>query len=191
MIPVINTDTGENIKLPPVLIEDTRNQPGKHENVRQFAEMVGIRIVRTKLVCGDYSLPTNQSVCIDTKQDLNEVYSNLVQSHDRFARECDLAQQLGIRLAILVEDDEVERLEDVHKWSNPRFRRYMMLKAGHAKGRFMGTKLPAKAPVDSKRLQKMMETFAEHHGCEWQFCRKSETGLRICEILMGGNVDGH
>jgi hypothetical protein len=177
--------------LPTILIEDTRNQPGKHRNIHYFAELNGIRIVRTKLVCGDYSLPTDQSVCIDTKQDLNEVYSNLVQSHDRFARECDLAKQLGIHLIVLVEDDEVDCLGNVHKWSNPRYKRYMMLKAGHKAGRFTGTKLPPKPPVDSKRLEQMMKTFAEHHGCEWQFCRKTETGLRICEILMGENADGH
>lgn len=186
MIPVFNTDTGQEINLPPVLLEDTRNQPGKHGNIKAFCDLVGVRVVRTKIVVGDYTLPTNQSICIDTKQDLNEVYSNLVQSHDRFARECDLAQQLGIHLIVLVEDDEVDCLDDVHKWSNPRYKRYMMLKAGHKAGRFMGTKLPPKPPVDSKRLEQMMKTFAEHHGCEWQFCRKSETGLKICEILMGG-----
>lgn len=172
--------------LPKVLIEDTRNQPGKHGNIHAFCDLNGIRIVRTKLVCGDYSLPTDQSVCIDTKQDMGEVYNNLVQSHDRFARECDLAHQLGIHLIVLVEDDEVHALDDVHTWSNPRYRRYMILKAGHDAGRWLGTKLPPKPPLDSKRLEQMMKTFAEHHGCEWRFCRKSETGLRICEILTGG-----
>lgn len=182
----INTDTGQRIPLPPVILEDSRNQPGKHENIRKFCEMCGVRVVRTKLVVGDYTLPTNQSICIDTKQNLNEVYSNLVQSHDRFARECDLAQQLGIHLIILVEDDEVSSLDEVHKWSNPRYKRYMMIKAMHSTGRVLGTKLPPKAPVSSQRLQKMMETFAEHHGCEWIFCRKAQTGAEICRILMGG-----
>ena len=186
MMPVYNTDTGQEIKLPPVLLEDTRNQPGKHGNIKSFCDLVGIRIVRTKIVVGDYTLPTNQSICIDTKQDLNEVYSNLVQAHDRFARECDMAVELGIKLVVLVEDDEIDSVENVHRWSNPRYKRYMFLKTGHEHGRFLGTKLPDRAPIDSPRLQKMMETFAEHHGCEWQFSRKSETGLRICEILMGG-----
>jgi len=188
MIPVINTDTGQEIQLPPVILEDTRNQSGKHENIHRFCSIVGVRIVRTKIVCGDYTLPTNQSVCIDTKQDLNEVYSNLVQSHDRFARECDLAREIGIKLVVLVEDDDVRSLDEVHKWKNPRWQRYMMLKSGHKKGRYMGTKLPPKPPVDSPRLERMMKTFAEHHGCEWQFCRKSETGFRICEILTGGKA---
>ena len=169
-----------------ILCEDTRNQIGKHKNIHDYCSEHGIRIVRTKLVCGDYTLPTNQSICIDTKQDLGEVYNNLVQSHDRFARECDMAAQLGIHLVILIEDDEVDCLENVHKWSNPRMKRYMRLKVMHENGRFLGTKLPPKPPVSSKRLQTMMETFAEHHGCEWRFCRKAQTGAEICRILMGG-----
>lgn len=168
------------------ILEDSRNQIGKHINIHDYCEENGIRIVRTKLICGDYTLPTNQSICIDTKQDLGEVYNNLVQSHDRFARECDMAAQLGIHLIILVEDDEVDSLENVHKWSNPRMKRYMRLKVMHENGRFLGTKLPPKPPVSSKRLQQMMETFADHHGCEWMFCRKEQTGMKICEILTGG-----
>ena len=166
-------------------LEDSRNQVGKHKNIHDYCAEHGIRIVRTKLVCGDYTLPTNQSICIDTKQDLQEVYNNLVQSHDRFARECDMARELGIHLIVLVEDDEVDSLENVHTWSNPRMQRYKRLKVMHQNGRFCGTKLPDKPPVSSQRLQTMMETFAEHHGCEWMFCRKAETGARICEILMG------
>ena len=173
------------MEYPKIILEDTRNQPGKHENIHAFCAENGIRIVRTKIVVGDYSLPTSQETIIDTKQDLGEVYNNLVQSHDRFARECDMAAQLGIHLVILVEDDEVDCLENVHKWSNPRMKRYMRLKVMHENGRFLGTKLPDKPPVSSKRLQTMMETFADHHGCEWMFCRKAQTGAKICEILMG------
>ena len=174
---------------PSVLIEDTRNQPGKHKNIHNFAEQNGIRIVRSKLTVGDYSLPTDQKICIDTKYGLAEVYGNMVQEHERFKRECDLAQQLGIRLVVLVEESGIESIDDVRHWKNPRYERYMMLKAAHKHGRFMGTKLPPKAPIDSQRLERMMKTFAEHHGIEWRFCLKSETGLRICEILMGGQND--
>lgn len=173
------------MELPKVLAEDTRQQPGKHSNVHTFADLNGIRIVRTKLVCGDYTLPTNQSVCIDTKQGLSEVYSNLVQDHERFRRECVLAQELGIRLVVLVEEPGIEGIDHVKEWRNPRYERYMMLKEAHKHGRYLGTKLPPKAPLTSLRLQIMMQTMSEKYGVEWQFCRKSETGLRICEILMG------
>lgn len=171
---------------PNVLIEDTRQLPGKHKNIHKYCELNGIRIVRTKLVVGDYSLPTTQEICVDTKYGLQEVYGNLVQDHERFRRECILARELGIRLVVLVEQDGIEDISHVHEWKNPRYERYMFLKEAHEHGRYMGTKLPPKAPIDSERLQTMMQTMTEKYGVEWQFCRKSETGLRICEILMGG-----
>ena len=167
------------------IVEDTRNQPGKHENIRRYCEANGIRIVRSKLIVGDYSLPTNNSVCVDTKYGLAEVYNNMVQEHDRFRRECDLAHELGIRLVILVEQDGIQTVDDVHTWVNPRYERYMMLKNGQKYGRFMGTKLPDRKPIDSPRLERMMKTFAEHHHCEWRFCAKEDTGRVLMEILNG------
>lgn len=174
------------MELPKTILEDSRNQAGKHLNIHNYCGEQGIRIVRTKLVCGDYTLPTDQSICIDTKQGMQEVYGNMVQAHDRFRRECDLARELGIHLVILVEDNEVESIDTVHLWENPRVRRYLILEEGHKVGRFLGTKLPDRKPIDSERLERMMKTFAEHHGCEWRFCRKEDTGRTVCEILMGG-----
>ena len=171
--------------MPDIIIEDTRNQPGKHKNIHAYCARNGIRIVRSKLVVGDYSLPTDQSVCVDTKYGLQEVYNNMVQEHDRFRRECDLAHELGIRLVILVEQDGIQTVDDVHKWVNPRYERYMAILIGHQHGRYMGTKLPPRRPIDSPRLQQMMKTFAEHHHCEWRFCRKEDTGRVLMEILCG------
>lgn len=171
--------------LPNIIIEDTRNQPGKHKNIHAYCEKNDIRIVRSKLVVGDYSLPTSQEVCVDTKYGLQEVYGNMVQEHDRFRRECDLAHELGIRLVILVEEPGIQTIDDVHTWKNPRYERYMMILIGHQHGRFMGTKLPPRKPIDSPRLEQMMKTFAAHHHCEWRFCDKSRTGETLMEILNG------
>ena len=132
-------------------------------------------------------MPTNQSVCVDTKYGLAEVYNNMVQEHDRFRRECDLAHELGIRLVILVEQNGIQTVDDVHTWVNPRYERYMMLKNGQKFGRFMGTKLPDRKPIDSPRLERMMKTFAEHHHCEWRFCDKAHTGETLMNILCGGD----
>lgn len=175
------------METPKILIEDTRNQPGKHKNIHAFCARNGIRIVRTKIVVGDYTLPTTQEVCVDTKYGMQEVYSNMVQAHDRFARECDLAHELGIRLVILVEEEGIASVEDVHTWVNPRYERYMRLLIGHQHGRYLGTKLPPRKPIDSPRLEKMMITFAEHHHCEWRFCGKDRTGTVLMQILMGDN----
>lgn len=171
------------------ICEDSRNQVGKHKNIRDYCIEHGIRIVRTKLICGDYTLPTNQSICVDTKYGLQEVYGNLVQDHERFRRECILAKELGIRLIVLVEQGEIADLSHVHDWHNPRYERYMYIKAAHENGKMLRTKLPPKAPIDSERLQNMMQTMSEKYGVEWMFCDKADTGRVLCEILTGENND--
>jgi len=51
-----------------IILEDTRQQTGKHDAKHDYFEKHGIEIRRTKLYVGDYTLPTNQSVCVDTKK---------------------------------------------------------------------------------------------------------------------------
>lgn len=198
------------MEYPKIIVEDTLQKVGYHENVSAFCSERGIRLIRSRLVCGDYitlDIPPNvedvdawlaslvpnlqlrsTGICVDTKYGLGEVYNNLVLDHDRVARECDRAVEHKWKLVFLIEDENIESVDEVHKWVNPRYQlwatRYERIKKGHQIGKYMGTKLP-KPPVSAERLQKMMETFAEHHGCEWRFCRKAQTGAEICRILMG------
>lgn len=172
---------------PTAILEDTRNQPGKHKNVHKFCADNSIRIVRTKILVGDYALPTSQAVCVDTKYGLQEVYGNLVQDHERFRRECVLANEIGIRLIVLVEENGIGALENVGAWKNPRYERYVFLKMAHEQGRYLGTKLPARAPIDSTRLQRMMETMSDKYGVEWMFCDKNKTGETLLHILSRGD----
>ena len=60
-----------------IILEDTRNQVGKHDKKNEYFRQNGIEIRRTKLYCGDYTLPTDQSVCIDTKKDIQELIGNM------------------------------------------------------------------------------------------------------------------
>ena len=169
-----------------ILLEDSRQQVGKHDKKHKWFAEHGIEIRRTKLWKGDYTLPTDQSICIDTKKDLQEVLSNLTEQHDRFAREADEAAEAGIRLIILVENDGGEvkkgsgiynpvitRIEDVHKWKNPRL---FIMKNGKQK---------YPKATRGAVLQKMLMSFAEHHNCEFQFCHSRDSARRIVEILTG------
>ena len=45
-----------------VLLEDTRQQIGKHENVRRYCERHGIEIIRQSLLVGDYMLTGPESM---------------------------------------------------------------------------------------------------------------------------------
>lgn len=52
---------------------------------------------------GDYILANDGSVAVDTKQDVRELAMDVYQEHERFRRECERAQDAGIKLVVLVE----------------------------------------------------------------------------------------
>jgi hypothetical protein len=60
-----------------IILEDTRQQEKKHESKHEYFRSVGIHYNRTALYCGDYTLPANQSVCIDTKKDIAELIGDI------------------------------------------------------------------------------------------------------------------
>ena len=80
-----------------IVLEDTRNKPDKNAHIRQQLEDLGYKVERTKLWIGDYTFPTNQSICIDTKKDMNEIEGNLIHDHERFKAECIRAKEAGIK----------------------------------------------------------------------------------------------
>lgn len=166
-----------------ILLEDTRNPIGKHRNIHEWAELEGVDIIRTKLLVGDYTLPTDQGLCVDTKYGLQEVYSNLVQQHERFRAECDLANEAGIRLVILVEEPWIGGLEAVAGWKNPRRERWFRVHAAHKAGKLLKLSIPKAPPIPSDRLAQMMGAMTERHGVEWVFCDPAETGRTLWGLL--------
>ena len=166
-----------------VLLEDTRNPVEKHKNVHEWAEREGVTIIRTKLLVGDYTLPTDQRIIIDTKKDMQEVYGDIVQDHDRFHDELDLAMKAGVKLIVLVEEGDIEELSGVVHWKNPRRERWFKINAAQKAGKFKGVKLPKRPPVSSDQLFQQMQTMAERYQCEWRFCGKDRTGAVIWELL--------
>ena len=151
------------------LLEDTRNQIGKHKNIWAYCEQHGIRIVRVRLLVGDYMLAGagGGGVSVDTKASIAEIAQNCFQDHVRFRDECQQAQQCGIRLIVLIEEvPPGGRLED---WQSP-VDRY-----GRPKYKF-----------DPVKLKKVMETMTERYGVQFRFCDGRSTGRILMEILMGG-----
>ena len=151
------------------LIEDTRQQAKKHELKRAYFANHGINVIRSKLPVGDYALLTDLSTIIDTKKDLQEVIGNVTTGHKAFVSECEIAKQAGIRLIILIEQDDITCMNDVYQWYNPRLR------------------FSSKATT-GRTLGKIMHGMQVRHGVEWMFCKRAETGKRILELL-GVNTD--
>lgn len=171
-----------------IIMADTRQKNGSHDNIDAWLILHDIEIRRTKLYVGDYTLPANQSVCIDTKYGLQEVYGNLIQDHRRFTDECKAAFSAGIKLIVLVEESGISSVQDVANWKNPRITRWERLRDAHKRGKQMNKPLSQYPPVSSERLAKAMQTIEERYHIEWRFCDKADTARTICEIL-GIEVD--
>lgn len=173
-----------------VILEDTRQQDSKHMMKQKWFKQHGIIVRRCRLYVGDYTLASNQSICIDTKRNMQEICGNLTNDHARVAAEADRAKEAGIRLIYLIENDggEVKKnsgiynkvirdISEVHSWKNPRLF-------------IMGRNGKQKYPRATKgiTLQKIMMKFAEDHGCEFVFCRSSEAAEMIVRLLSDGRT---
>lgn len=167
-----------------IILEDSRQQDSKHDLKHKYFEEKGIEVRRTKLYCGDYTLPTNQSVCVDTKNDLIELCGNVCgKEHARFRRECERAQEAGIRLIILVENDRqqigktgiwnpaITKLEELSRWANPRL---FIKKSG---------KQAYPKAVRGVTLMKACMTMQKKYGVQFVFCTPEESGAKILELL--------
>ena len=150
------------------IIEDSRQQAGKHELKHSWWTINGDSILRCKLPFGDYALPP--AAAVDTKESMNEIAGNIggsAQEHKRFREELKLAKEYGCRLYVLVEnDDGIRCLEDVENWENPRLKY-------------------SRDAITGQRLFKAMRTMQERYGVTFLFCRPEESAQTINEILGG------
>lgn len=153
-----------------VIVEDSRNQIGKHKNINAYLKSVGVRVLRSKMIVGDYTLPADQRICIDTKKDMVELSQNIFQDHKRFKAECELAKDCGIHLVVLIEDNTVGSYDELLQWTNPQPNRSALTPNG-------------------ERCFKVMKAMEYTYGVEFQFCKKTDTGKRILQILTEG-ADG-
>lgn len=165
---------------------DTRQKLNKHHHIakEKYFESVGYKIVRSKCLVGDYCFPNNGSISVDTKQSIGELYQDLVQDHDRFKRECILAQECGIKLHVLVENKECFRkVEQIKLWKNPLMFAYLKRKNLAIKNH----EKPPKPPVSNIQLIKMMSTMEKEYGVEFHFCPIKDAGKMVLQLLNGNN----
>lgn len=148
------------------LVEDSRQQVGKHENKRKAFSEAGAKVIRSKLPFGDYALAPR--VAVDTKQDIKEIAMNMCGSareKSRFREECKLAQDSGCRLTILIEDERLQSSAEL-------IGRKVQLHTGRL--------------VDGTQLARAMAVTSERYGVEFRFCAPEQTGEIIMEILENG-----
>ena len=160
---------------------DSREQ--KNDHVTAYFEAVGVKYITSKMYVGDYQNLTDASICIDKKYGLQEVYSCLTSGYNRFAAECKRAKDAGIKLIVLIEENDITDVFQVESWKNPRIEKWNRINAQHKIGKALDVKIASEPPISSKRLQDRMTTLSKRTGVKWQFCRKEDTGKTILQIL--------
>lgn len=140
------------------IIEDTRNQIGKHKKLNAGLKNAEVSVLRSKIIVGDYTTPP--AVAVDTKAGFEELVTNFCsKDRNRVKREILKAQAIGTQLIFLVIDEKATCIEDAKKWKN----RY-----GKVKG---------------ETLYKTLDTFVKRYGVQFEFATPEESGKRIVELL--------
>lgn len=194
------------------LLEDKAQQANKHIKKNQYWLKNGVEVIRQPLPVGDYVLVNDKiqdvlnrkaargiepkkmdflgtyNICIDTKKDIQELVSDICgKQHERFRDECILAQNNGIQLIVLVENDyqsltkdgsivnkTIHSVDELHSWKNPRLFVYKNGKQMY--------------PTATKgiTLQKCCHTMNWKYGVRFEFCSSIEAGAKVLEILQKG-----
>lgn len=168
-----------------VLLQDFQLQYGKHSLKNKYFSEHGVEVRRTKLYVGDYTLPTDQSICVKIRSSIQELISDICgKSASSFRSECVRAQEVGIKLIILVENKPgyanqektvynglVRSVEDLNLWRNPRA--------------FIQNNGKQKYPTATtgEFLAAGCLDLCARYEVEFQFCTHAEAGERVLTLL--------
>ena len=152
---------------------DSREHKKERERIERQFDHLGVRYFTSKLYVGDYMSLDCPRVVIDRKKNLLELCSNVTWQHERFKAELLRAEEQGIKIIILCEHGgDIECLEDVYFWQNPRLDE-------HEKA------------IKGDKLFHCLNTIRYRYGVDFVFCTKSQTGQKIVELLGDGNGTRH
>lgn len=191
-----------------ILLEDQGQKLGQHTVKNNYWKGSGIEVTRCPLPVGDYVIANEQvvdvinrkakrgvalkkmdflgtyKVAVDTKKDMAELYADMFADHERFRDECILAQNNGIKLYVLVEnEDGIKTIDDVFKWNNPRLKRYNTIAYMHRQGKWQNVALPKRPPVPSPQMAKAMLSMQTKYGVEFVFTPPNRAGSKVIELL--------
>lgn len=151
---------------------DSREHKWELARIQRQLTAAGCQTIVSKLYVGDYQSLDNPRLVIDRKKDLLELCGNVCQQHERFQAELKRAINAGIKIIILIEHgQDIQSIEDVYFWDNPRLKKSPKATTGPA-------------------LYKSLLTIRDKYNVDFEFCTKSETGVRIMELLSNGKEKG-
>ena len=155
-----------------MLIIDSREKPKAITRILDYCQNNGIKYMTSKLIVGDYMMFNNPGIIVDRKQNVAELAKNCTSDKTRFLAEIQTAQNLGVELVILVEQDKyqdrgktvvIRDISDLLTWSNPY------------------------STIRGETIYRTLAYWTNKYPFRVEFCRKADTGKRIIEILEGQN----
>lgn len=198
------------------LVEDKAQKIDQHEMKNRWWKSQGIEVMRYPLPVGDYILADEKvrelikrkqkrnveikkmdfvgtyKVCVDTKKDIQELIGDICgKQHERFRDECMFAQNNGIKLYILVENNSIvinerkgiyspyiDSIDNLHRYVNPRLFIWR------------GGKQLYPTATKGITLKKACMTMTKKYGVEFMFCRPNQAAKKVIELLaMGNNIE--
>ena len=90
-----------------LIMVDTREKQRAIRKILKGFDERNIQYVSSKLYVGDYMSLDNTRLIIDRKQNLQELFGNVCQQHERFKRELLKAMEAGIQIIILIEHGQI------------------------------------------------------------------------------------
>ena len=151
---------------------DSREHKFELARIQKQLMRAGCKTIVSKLYVGDYQSLDNPRLVVDRKKDLRELCGNVCQQHERFKNELIRALEAGIQIIILCEHGaDVQSLEDVYFWDNPRLKKSPKATSGES-------------------LYRSLCTIRDRYNVRFEFCTKRETGKRIMELLSNGKEEG-
>jgi len=153
------------------ILYDTREKEKKIAPLLERLQILGASTTRIKLDTGDYvnaeHIHREHYVVVDRKGGgLNEVALNLFQDRQRFTNEILRARREGIMLVVLIEEEHISYIDEVHKWTPPL--------SCYAKRRLNGITL-------QKRMLKFSRLYSD--CMRFEFVTKEQMANRIYELL--------
>lgn len=104
------------------ILEDTRQQEKKHENKHKYFREHGVLWRRVALDCGDYALPNDRSVVVDTKKDIEEFIGDIQvkqmskgairQEVNAICEACDISSETALSIFNLIAGDDDGRFPE-------------------------------------------------------------------------------
>lgn len=143
-----------------ILIQDSREKTGKHNNIENYCKENDITLVRKRLDVGDYTFPCGK-ISVDIKGGgLEELANDLYRDKKALNKKYKKCYEQGIQLWVLVEE-KISNLNELANW-----------KSKHSR-------------IDGRLLIDMIHRLKVSYGVRFKFANKKDSPQILIDILKG------